>query len=218
MLDQNTDRMWYVIGAVIIGAAIIFILNGTAPELFASVGGIFQDKADDVSEMVETISSDTIIDIPIQEGVDSELSNIVKDGSGTSFTLTHYPTAISSSGAYFYIQDLDLKPDRKYEITYDLQRLSGVAMRPNGYADNNIKIDFYMDAEPTGNSYYAGKSILIDDPLKHHARIVYDMKEDITEHTMYSIQPARYESLVKSGSKEPIVVEISNMRVREVRE
>lgn len=27
MLDQNTDRMWYVIGAVLIGAAIIFAAN-----------------------------------------------------------------------------------------------------------------------------------------------------------------------------------------------
>lgn len=41
MLDQNTDRMWYVIGAVIVGAALIFILNGTFPSLFASVGESF---------------------------------------------------------------------------------------------------------------------------------------------------------------------------------
>ncbi len=27
MLDQNTDRMWYVIGAIVIGAAIIFAAN-----------------------------------------------------------------------------------------------------------------------------------------------------------------------------------------------
>lgn len=27
MLDQNTDRMWFVIGAVLIGAAIIFAAN-----------------------------------------------------------------------------------------------------------------------------------------------------------------------------------------------
>lgn len=52
MLDQNTDRMWYVIGAVIIGAAIILILNGTAPQLFASVGDTFQEKVADVTQVI----------------------------------------------------------------------------------------------------------------------------------------------------------------------
>lgn len=42
MLDQNTDRMWYVIGALVVGAAIIFIANGTLPDLFASVGNSMQ--------------------------------------------------------------------------------------------------------------------------------------------------------------------------------
>ena len=38
MLDQNTDRMWYVIGAVLIGAAIIF----AATALFGDAdSGIF---------------------------------------------------------------------------------------------------------------------------------------------------------------------------------
>lgn len=53
MLDQNTDRMWYVIGAVILGAAIILILNGTAPELFASVGDTFSTKTEEVTQIVD---------------------------------------------------------------------------------------------------------------------------------------------------------------------
>lgn len=56
MLDQNTDRMWYVIGAVIIGAAIIFIMNGTMPELFASVGETFENKAKETTEMIDATS------------------------------------------------------------------------------------------------------------------------------------------------------------------
>lgn len=43
MLDQNTDRMWYVIGAVLVGAAIILIANGTIPEIFANVTGSFNN-------------------------------------------------------------------------------------------------------------------------------------------------------------------------------
>lgn len=57
MLDQNTDRMWYVIGAVIIGAAIILILNGTAPKLFASVADTFKAKTEDVTNVVDDIGN-----------------------------------------------------------------------------------------------------------------------------------------------------------------
>lgn len=56
MLDQNTDRMWYVIGAVIIGAAIILIINGTAPKLFASVAETFEEKTEEVTEGVEELT------------------------------------------------------------------------------------------------------------------------------------------------------------------
>ena len=43
MLDQNTDRMWYVIGALVVGAGIILLANKTLPEVFASVTGAFED-------------------------------------------------------------------------------------------------------------------------------------------------------------------------------
>ena len=49
MLDQNTDRMWYVIGAVLIGAAIIFGMNTLMPETFASVGDMMVGVTDDIS-------------------------------------------------------------------------------------------------------------------------------------------------------------------------
>lgn len=55
MLDQNTDRMWYVIGAVIIGASIILILNGTAPELFASVADTLKGKTEEVTAITDGI-------------------------------------------------------------------------------------------------------------------------------------------------------------------
>src|SRR5699024_3230746 len=48
MLDQNTDRMWYVIGAVLIGAAIIFGMNTLMPNTFASVGSMMSDVLDNV--------------------------------------------------------------------------------------------------------------------------------------------------------------------------
>lgn len=56
MLDQNTDRMWYVIGAVIVGATIIFIANGTMPDLFASVTGTFEESAGKATNVIEDIT------------------------------------------------------------------------------------------------------------------------------------------------------------------
>lgn len=56
MLDQNTDRLWYVIGAVLLGAAIILLLNGAVPQLFASVGETFQTKAEKATESAEEIN------------------------------------------------------------------------------------------------------------------------------------------------------------------
>ena len=56
MLDQNTDRMWYVIGAVLIGAAIIFGMNTLMPNAFASVSdsfSLFNDKAMEVVSEIE---------------------------------------------------------------------------------------------------------------------------------------------------------------------
>lgn len=47
MLDQNTDRMWFVIGALVIGAGIILLANKTMPELFAKVGRTFDEMTDE---------------------------------------------------------------------------------------------------------------------------------------------------------------------------
>ena len=46
MLDQNTDRMWFVIGALIVGAGIILLANKTMPEIFASVADSFENASE----------------------------------------------------------------------------------------------------------------------------------------------------------------------------
>lgn len=42
MLDQNTDRSWWMIGAVIIGALIIGLAKVAFPEVFDSVISFFK--------------------------------------------------------------------------------------------------------------------------------------------------------------------------------
>lgn len=56
MLDQNTDRLWYVIGAILVGAAIVLLLNGAAPQLFASVGDTFEDVWGSTEDDIQQIT------------------------------------------------------------------------------------------------------------------------------------------------------------------
>ena len=93
MLAQNTDRMWVVIVAVIVGAALIFIANGTLPTLFASVSDSFEESADKGSEVVAGISpniginnlynEDTVV---VETLGNSRVSYIRNDMNG--FTIT----------------------------------------------------------------------------------------------------------------------------------
>lgn len=43
MLDQNTDRSWWMIGAVIIGALIIGLAKVAFPEVFETVISFFKN-------------------------------------------------------------------------------------------------------------------------------------------------------------------------------
>ena len=47
--------MWYVIGAVIVGAALIFLMNETFPTLFANIGETFEGKVSETTEMTDGI-------------------------------------------------------------------------------------------------------------------------------------------------------------------
>ena len=41
MLDQNTDRMWFVIGALVVGAGIILLANSLFPQMFKNITNTF---------------------------------------------------------------------------------------------------------------------------------------------------------------------------------
>ncbi len=74
MLDQNTDRMWYVIGAIVIGAAIIAMGLNIFSESFDSVDGMMASLTGVASENVYSIGNNGIY-------TDDEINNlIVNDG------------------------------------------------------------------------------------------------------------------------------------------
>ena len=55
MLDQNTDRMWFVIGALVVGAGIILLANKLFPTMFETItttfNGVVTSGAADVSSI-----------------------------------------------------------------------------------------------------------------------------------------------------------------------
>lgn len=53
MLDQNTDRMWYVIGALVVGAGIILLANKMLPEVFANTGKSFENIVGNTSAAID---------------------------------------------------------------------------------------------------------------------------------------------------------------------
>lgn len=44
MLDQNTDRMLFLLGAVIVGAAILVIMEGALPNMFGNIVESFKES------------------------------------------------------------------------------------------------------------------------------------------------------------------------------
>ena len=52
MLDQNTDRMWYVIGAVLIGAAIILAANSLFPGMFENITNSFSELLGNATDKI----------------------------------------------------------------------------------------------------------------------------------------------------------------------
>ncbi len=72
MLDQNTDRMWYVIGAIVIGAAIIAMGLNIFSESFNSV--------DEMMTSLTGIASDNVTSIG-KSGIytDEEIDNLINN-------------------------------------------------------------------------------------------------------------------------------------------
>lgn len=179
MLDQNTDRMWYVIGAVIIGAAIIFILNGMIPELFASVGGTFQDKTKETTDIVDGIKPNTrpkddihlIQDLLREQDIQVTHATTINTSEFNSSGTVHMVLGDDPyAGIRFLARDLSLKPSTNYVFQYDYQKTGGTLVSFGGhihdiFKDNRVVVNGverdidYMDE----NSVYVDDS----DDIQH---------------------------------------------------
>ena len=55
MLDQNTDRMWFVIGALVVGAGIILLANQLFPTMFNKITDSFSGVVNSGTTQVDGI-------------------------------------------------------------------------------------------------------------------------------------------------------------------
>ena len=143
MLDQNTDRMWYVIGAVLIGAAIIFGMNTLMPNAFASVSGMFEDMTDNGTLMMQSnIYTGNMDDYKPKSVPLSEYKLASDDDFEMMFTSDKYEQALEhfryiGSDDYVIIPDvIHGVPVTEYSFMFD-QKASPV----KGVASNNINVE-----------------------------------------------------------------------------
>ena len=140
MLDQNTDRMWYVIGAVLIGAAIIFGANSLYPSAFASVTGLMSDLTSEAGSSfgvnlfnMETANKGVVLSMNGEyfETPTHSLSDLIRVEPGETYVFKTEGTSHNKRITYHY-QNGDYIPD------------SGVLLRDNHYElRSTVPMDAY---------------------------------------------------------------------------
>ena len=148
MLDQNTDRMWYVIGAVLIGAAIIFGMNTMMPNAFASVGESFKDISEKAMSVIENM------DLSAKEKAYQEwLENPEQYVMATDADFTG-----DKNGSFRYVGS-----DKFVEIPHTIK---GVAVTSYSYMFTNTDVKGVRSTNPNVNDmrmmFYTNSAPFID--------------------------------------------------------
>lgn len=222
MLDQNTDRMWYVIGAVLIGAAIIFGMNTLMPNTFASVTSMFDLVTQETNERIEkyTYGDNLVTEYVIYNHSDAhgrtDISDYVRSNRIVVESYgSHY------GGMYLHMSDLDLKPSTEYRLSYNFKKLDGTLVHIGGHTDGAfLNNHYYVNGLLMDNSY--GGAVYDDmysDEVKDTDELQsvemffitpdeFDGSGDFYDGRI-SIQPNRY-------MRYPVTIEITNLSLSEV--
>ena len=133
MLDQNTDRMWYVIGAVLIGAAIIFGASTMFPSAFASVGSNVASVISTIEYNIHEAGTDYIADagdlrMSYSGALEGKLRNLQGEGLATTFDLhtnTHRHSGLRIIPTYDVNGLNQWNPEKQYKLSYTMTVLEG---------------------------------------------------------------------------------------------
>lgn len=202
MLDQNTDRLWYVIGAVLVGAAIILLLNGTAPDLFAQVAGAYEDLTEDATSGAESLMDDgskgtngTPI-AQLDQGADMISRDNMEIGSFNFFNGDLKPA--NKNQFERMIDPVPVTPNTKYYISYELE-----SHVPDGWGTEVAWVYYDQEGNPiSGNGIYSHykeekKTVRFTTPENAHSiRVRFGRTEEpITPDTERNYYMAEYEAV-----------------------
>lgn len=161
MLDQNTDRMWFVIGAVIVGAGIILLANQFMPELFASIADNFNTTSQEVSDRIHLeLSKNTSGDKFLKEHsfvYRSSLYNVtnISDGYRLDLILDGEHVLYAPAGIGFRYNFFEV--GTRYNLRFNMKLNEGFIETIGGHAYRAEDVAVYIDGSFISNDWSNGK-------------------------------------------------------------
>lgn len=199
MLDQNTDRIWYVIGAVLIGAAVILIFNGAVPSLFGQVANTYEEKTEEATNGAEKLASVDMVDTgltgrDIQPWHEGEIEYVSEGSDSFILTSEEQRGGFSFPAHYFQLGET-------YTLTFDITKLEGTIDGVGGHLriaeEDNIKVkidgqlaEIWEIRERADNLWQTGISYP-DDDQTHTIEVTFTKTtDDVADKRVY-VQPNR---------------------------
>lgn len=111
MTSQNTSRLWFVIGSIIVGAALIFFVNDNYPQLFAQVVSSFDEKSIDMAVEADSLYVD-VLDFSrhqvSQGSVPDEETGVLTTSEGNRWHSTVGPIDVVEHESYIFTAPLGI--------------------------------------------------------------------------------------------------------------
>lgn len=202
MLDQNTDRLWYVIGAVLLGAAIVLLLNGSLPQIFGQVAGTYKELTDEVTGQ-EPIDYASLIDtgVTLSDGVSWK-----EDGEYTyngENSVTFSSDAEHMGGIRFPAELFQM--GETYTMRFDVTKLEGTIEGLGGHLrianEADVRIDgrsarewaygYQQGVTEGAENKWARAVAYPDDTQTHTVEVTFTKEREETGDDNVYIQPNR---------------------------
>ncbi len=225
MLDQNTDRMWYVIGAIVIGAAIIAMGLNIFDESFKSV----ENNYAELTALTEGNISSSFLDfesrLPGALRIDRDESGVRFENTDSIDMFVDYESnGTIDDGNYYRGLRIDRNMMRysdntSYKILFDYVVLDGDLLSFGGHMPSNYElVSLTLDGVVVESSLLDFESLYpgTNDRLNHRVELVfntgdrppYSSNQILDYNRDIWFQPNR-------GSWEDVTVRFENIVIRE---